>query len=64
MIENLWSEMKHLQRKERATSEEGIKKIAQKVWKAVTPEYLRQLYESMPRRMAAVIASQGGHTKY
>ena len=63
-IENLWSEMKHLQRKERATSKEGIKKIARKVWKAVTPEYLRQLYESMPRRMAAVIASQGGHTKY
>ena len=52
-IENLWSQMKHLQRK-----------IARKVWREVTPEYLERLYESMPRRMQAVIAAQGGYTKY
>ena len=63
-IENLWSQMKHLQRNERATSAEGLKKIARKVWKAITPEYLVSLYESMPRRIAAVIEAQGGHTKY
>ena len=49
---------------ERATSKEGIKKVARKVWRAITPEYLNSLYESMPRRMAAVIAAEGGHTKY
>ena len=27
LIENLWSQIKHLQRKERATSKEGIKKV-------------------------------------
>ena len=47
-----------------ATSKEGIKKVARKVWKAITPEYLNSLYESMPRRMAAVIAAGGGHTMY
>ena len=47
-----------------ATSKEGIKKIARKVWRQVTPAYLETLYESMPRRMQAVVEAQGGHTKY
>ena len=45
-------------------SKEGIKKLARKVCRAVTPEYLENIYSSMPRRMAAVIVTQGGHTKY
>ena len=47
-----------------ATSKEGIKKVARKVWRAIMPEYLNSLYESMPRRMAAVIVAEEGHTKY
>ena len=49
---------------ERATTKEGIKKVARKVWRAITPEYLNSLYESIPRRIAAVIAAEGGHTNY
>ena len=64
IIENLWSQMKHLQRTEQATSKQGLKKIARRVWNAITPEYLEKLYESLPRRMAVVIASKGAHTKY
>ena len=41
-----------------------IKKIAQKVWRQVTPEYLESLYQSMPRRMQAVVDAQRGHTRY
>ena len=29
-------------------------KVAKKVWRAITTEYLENLYESMPRCMAAV----------
>ena len=47
-----------------ATSTDGLKRIACKVWRGVTPEYLDNLYQSMPRRMQAVIAAKGGHTKY
>ena len=43
---------------------EMAKKVARKVWRQITPEYLEKLYESMPRRMAAVIEAHGGHTKY
>ena len=63
-IENLWSQMKDMQREERATSVSGLKRIAQKVWGKVSRDYLEKLYESMPRRMQAVIDAQGGHTKY
>ena len=63
-IENLWSQMKDMQQDKRETSKDGLKKIALTVWKKVTPQYVQNLYESMPRRMAAVIESQGGHTKY
>ena len=63
-IESLWLQMKQLQSKERATSATGLKKIASKVWGKITPSYLKSLYESMPRRMKAVVDAQGGHTKY
>ena len=63
-IKNLWSQIKDMQRDEHGTSAAGLKKIAEKVWRRITPKYFKKLYESMPRRMEAVIASQGGHTKY
>ena len=56
--------MKHLQRHERATSIAGLKKIARKVWRGITPDYLKQLYQSMPRRMQAIIDARGAHTRY
>ena len=57
-IEQRW------QRKEKATSTDGLKKIARKVWRGVTTEYVDNLYQSMPRQMQAVIAAKGGYTKY
>ena len=46
------------------TIDRFLKKVAMKVWNAITSDYLEKLYESMPQRMAAVIAAGGGHTKY
>ena len=31
------------------------KKIANRIWRSVTSEYLEKLYESMPKRMLAVM---------
>lgn len=33
-------------------------------WNALTASECTSLVESMPRRIAAVIAAKGGHTKY
>ena len=42
----------------------GIKKIAKRVWRVITPEYLRNLFKSVPMSMATVIASGVHHDKY
>ena len=40
------------------------KKIALKIWRQITPTYLKRLYESMPQRLQAVVNGEGGHTNY
>ena len=64
LIENLWGLLKDMQKKKQAISAEGHKKIACKVWKGITPDYLNNLYKAMPRHMQAVIDAKGGHIKY
>ena len=64
IIENIWSQMKHEQRREQATSMAGLKKIAQKVWKNLKLDYVERLYASHPKRMEAVVLAGGGHTNY
>ena len=49
---------------DRRSSMAGIIKVAKKVWRAITTEYLKNLYETMPRCMAAVKAAGGRHTRY
>ena len=63
-IENLWSEIKNLQRKEQTMLMKGLKKTAHKVWRADTAEYLHKLYASMLQRMQAVCDAQEVHTNY
>ena len=41
-----------------------LKKIAQKVWNNITPDYLRSLYKSTPQTIQAVVDAEGGHTEY
>ena len=36
-----------------------IKRVCQRVWAGITPGYLTKLFESMPRRMEAVIKAGG-----
>jgi len=50
------------QMKKRNENEE-LKKVARRIWRGITQEYLQELYASMPKRMYAVIGVQGGHTK-
>lgn len=34
------------------------------IWNAIPQDYIQNLYYSMPRRVQALIAQRGGHTKY
>ena len=64
-IEDLWQ---HFKRKlgEYPEPPRGILELwgrVEKEWEATPPSVCRDLLESMPRRVAAMIAAKGGYTK-
>lgn len=65
-IEHLWALVKRrLNRYESAPS--GILELwdrVQEIWCSISAEDCKRLYDSMPRRIAAVLASKGRWTKY
>ncbi len=65
-IENLWWELerKVKLRGERPRKCQELLEILEKEWRAIPQKTLAKLVESMPRRIEAVLAAKGGHTKY
>jgi len=65
-IENAWAE---LERRLRARptapkTKDQLFSVLQEEWAAIPDAYFKELAESMPRRMRAVIAAKGAGTKY
>lgn len=72
-IENLWKILKYeiaenypelAHMKKNATSKAALIEAAQSTWDEIENDLLKKLVESMPRRLAAVIAANGWYTKY
>lgn len=65
-IENIWGEMtKYMYRHDfRPRSQEELRQKIFEAWDEITPELTRHLVLSMPRRVQAVIDSNGAMTKY
>ena len=65
-IENIWFQVKMaMQRYEKScTSVKDLWERFQQEWDKITKERCLALYESMPRRIEAVIKAKGGSTKY
>jgi len=65
-IENIWSCMKDIIARDYATvsSATEMKRIVKNMWDNFKDREWNKLIESMPARMAAVIAAKGGSTKY
>ena len=64
IIENVWNDMSKLVANDRPTSRQTLIDSVFRAWASIRPERIRQLYESLPRRMAAMIRSRGYATKY
>lgn len=66
IIEHVWAYIKH----RLATYEhppQGLNELwarVQDIWTSLPPEYLQNLYESMPRCIRALLRSRGGQIKY
>jgi transposase len=63
-IENLWSIVSKKVYRTNYSSRDALIAAVQTEWAAVTPAQLAALYDSMPRRMAAVVKGRGGPTAY
>ena len=64
LIESLWEIVDLKIKRNLRTSKKEMWELIQKAWSEVTIEEITNLFESMPRRMEAVIKAKGGHTKY
>lgn len=63
-IENLWSILDQRLRSRVCNSEQELLIILREAWNALEPDLLTRLVDSMPRRIQAVIDSNGYATKY
>ena len=64
-IENVCSLLKNKVADRQTTSTQEMETAIKLLWiHEITPEYCRNLVDSMPRRLQAVLNNRGGHTKY
>lgn len=64
-IENYWNILKEeVYKNGQFQSRDGLKKAIRAAVKKTSPEILRAYFDSMPRRLQAVVAAEGGYTKY
>ena len=63
-IEHLWPIVLRKLNGSVVGGKEELWSALQAAFAAVQPSEVKALYASMPRRMAAVIAARGGHTRY
>ncbi|CAJ0947866.1 unnamed protein product, partial [Mesorhabditis belari] len=64
VIEHLWAFIKTKLKGRRFNSKADLWYFVRRVWATIAPQILRDLVDSMPRRLQAVIAAKGGPTKY
>lgn len=65
-IEHMWFELENRIRKrhDQPKSAKDLLNILEEEWLKIPESVTRNLVESMPRSVAAVIKANGGHTKY
>ncbi|KZP24104.1 hypothetical protein FIBSPDRAFT_736333 [Athelia psychrophila] len=66
IIEHAWNEVDRQLRARFPLPKnvEELWEVLQEEWASLDIGYITSLYESMPRRVAAVIETKGGHTRY
>lgn len=45
-------------------NDDDLAKAVEKAWSEIDQNYIKKLYDSMPRRVEAVVSSKGQATKY
>ena len=65
IIENVWARIKYEMRDQFFEDVEDLWREVQRLWnELITDEFVINLYNSIPRRIEAMIRAGGGHTRY
>ena len=64
IIEAVWDYLDREKNKKQPTSKDQLWRVLKEAWDNIPEDYLQKLQQSLPKRIAAVIKSKGGHTKY
>jgi hypothetical protein len=64
IIENLWDYLKQRVHLSKPSTLDELWEVAKREWAAIPQDTIGKLYESLPRRVSAVLASKGGNTRY
>jgi len=64
IIENLWSILKTSVSKFNVKSSDELWNVTFKAWNEIPTETIIRLYDSIPRRLKAVVKAKGQHCKY
>ena len=62
-IENVWSKQKNTVSKQIIYTKEDLWEATNAEFNGISNNDIKKLFESMPKRIGAVIAAQGGYTK-
>lgn len=63
-IENLWAILDNRVEKTGVTNKQTYFAALEKAWNELDPQHLRNLVESMPKRLQSIIEAKGGHINY
>jgi transposase len=63
-IENLWNWLKNTVAEDLPNTQEELRAALTKAWGSISSTFVRGYIESMPRRLAEVIAHKGNRTRY
>lgn len=63
-IENAWALIQSRVDEQHPRTKQGLLKIVMQEWDSLPIPYLENLFDSMPRRLKAVLENKGGSTKY
>jgi transposase len=64
LIESVWNDMKFRLRGKVFTNKDQLWKALKREWRLISPSFIKDLYEGMPRRIGALLEAEGRHTKY
>lgn len=63
-IENLWAILDNRVEKTGVSNKQTYVAALEKAWNELDPQHLRNLVESMPKRLQSIIEAKGGHIDY